>query len=704
MSLQQQRIPRMEDSLPRIFGRYLLVERLSRGGMGEIFLARHGLSGFEKLVVIKKVLPHFAADREFLTRFIDEAQVAVHLQHANVAQVFEVGRSGDEYFLALEYISGSDLRATMAALAARGRAMPVELGLFIAREVANGLAYAHRRTDAGGAPLALVHCDISPPNVMLSFEGEVKIIDFGIARSRRRLTETNPDRGFGKFGYLAPEQLVKGFVVDQRTDVYALGVVLFEMLTGRHMFEIGKHPDYRMLARQVVKGEHPLPSAINPSLAPFDRLVAMALRPNAAERYQTAAEFRDALQRALVAVSPTINPDHLAALLRELLGDDVSRRRKAASLDKTELERWQQQLTSQASSTISFALAAGERAMTTTTFVQSARVAVNGEGPARPSRSAAVTAAPALAAERVIERSPADTTPDAEEHVPTVDQSVRFGQARRTAWSRRRLVVWASVLILAGGFGAGAWYAARHLLGGGRAAQPRQAPATAIAPAAAPATSAAMPAATPAAATGTVPAATPGTAHAAPGVASSTAPGATPLPVPATAASAPGQPAAAGTQPTPSATPIAPGAAAPAHPPQSPSDIQVRELPPDEADAYEPPPRGSKQPPRVRRKPDRRRPRDGASTGAAPSSGAQVESAAPDAAAVQRRFRVASQEYTAFKERYGERLETSWKDLSHLASYAQSTDGLIELDRKIGLFRAEMRAIQQDKDRSIDPF
>src|SRR6266545_3135469 len=160
MSAHPRDIAHMEDSLPRIFGRYLLVERLSRGGMGEIFLARHGLSGFEKLVVIKKVLPHLAADREFLTRFIDEAKVAVNLQHANVAQVYEVGRVNDEYFL--------------------------------------------------------------------SFEGEVKIIDFGIARSRRRMTETNPDRGFGKFGYLAPEQLLKGYVVDHRTDVYALGVVLFE--------------------------------------------------------------------------------------------------------------------------------------------------------------------------------------------------------------------------------------------------------------------------------------------------------------------------------------------------------------------------------------------------------------------------------------------------------------------------------------------
>ncbi len=326
--------------------------------MGEIFLARHGLSGFEKLVVIKKVLPHLAADREFLSRFIDEATVAVHLQHANVAQVFEVGRVEDEYFLALEYVAGNDLRATQNALIESGRAMPVELALLIAREAAAGLAYAHRRTDANGAPLGVVHCDISPPNIVLSFEGEVKIIDFGIARSARRLTETNPERGFGKFGYLAPEQLIKGGVVDPRTDTYALGVVLYEMLTGRRMFEVGDSPDYKALARMVVKGMHPLPSQIEKKLAPYDELIATALKPDPADRFANAADFRDAVQRALVKVNPTINADHLGILVRELFsGTDVDRRRALSEMDKTDLEHWRRELDNQVTSTVSFALA-----------------------------------------------------------------------------------------------------------------------------------------------------------------------------------------------------------------------------------------------------------------------------------------------------------------------------------------------------------
>ncbi|HLU65296.1 MAG TPA: serine/threonine-protein kinase, partial [Kofleriaceae bacterium] len=358
MTLQHKSAARGADSLPRIFGRYLLVERLSQGGMGELFLARHGLSGFEKLVVIKKVLPHLAADEEFLSRFIDEAQVAVQLQHANVAQVFEVGRAQDEYFLSMEYVEGVDLRATLAALTARGRTMPPPLALFVAREAASGLAYAHRRTDPSGAPLAVVHCDISPPNLMLSFDGEVKIIDFGIAKSARRLTETNPHRGFGKFGYLAPEQLLKGAVVDARTDIYALGVVLYEMLTGRRMYEVGDTPDYKALARMVLKGQHPLPSQTDPALAPCDELVATALRPDAAQRYQSAAELRDAIQRVLVALSPITNPDHLAELVRELFRDsDAARRRSLADVDRTDLERWRREIDEQATSTVSFAYA-----------------------------------------------------------------------------------------------------------------------------------------------------------------------------------------------------------------------------------------------------------------------------------------------------------------------------------------------------------
>ncbi len=344
--------------LPQVFGRYLLVDRLSRGGMGEIFLARHGLSGFEKLVVIKKVLPHLAEDEQFISRFIDEAQVAIKLSHANIAQVFEVGRVEREYFLAMEYVEGRDSRRTLSALHERRERLPLDMALFIAREVASGLAYAHRRSDERGDSLDIVHCDISPPNIVLSFEGEIKIIDFGIAKSIMRGTATDPKMGFGKFGYMAPEQLLRGGEVDYRTDIYATGVILYELLTGQRLYAMGETPDYRGLARMVTKGQHPLPSDTDPALAPYDSLVARALRPKPEDRYQSEVEFRDAIQRALVHVNPTMSSDYLGAFIRQLFADEVAeQRRLVAEAEATNLDQWEAQLTTQSATTISYALA-----------------------------------------------------------------------------------------------------------------------------------------------------------------------------------------------------------------------------------------------------------------------------------------------------------------------------------------------------------
>ena len=352
---------RVDPSLPQVFGRYLLVQRLSRGGMGEIFLAKHGLQGFEKLCVIKKVLPNLAEDQQFISRFVDEAQVAIKLQHVNIAQVFEVGRVGDEYFLAIEYVEGRDLRRTLHVLAKRKRRFPPDVALLVGRELANGLAYAHRRTAADGSSLNLVHCDISPPNVLVSFEGETKVIDFGIAKSALRATATDPKMGFGKFGYMAPEQLIRGGVVDHRTDIYAAGVVLFELLTGERLYELGPDgaaPDYRALARAVSRGEHKLPGDVDPLLEPYDPIVARALRPKVEDRYQTAAELRDAIQTALVQINPTISNDQLGAFMRDVFADEMHAHRDMVDrIAHTHLEQFKDLLTTQSVATVSFALA-----------------------------------------------------------------------------------------------------------------------------------------------------------------------------------------------------------------------------------------------------------------------------------------------------------------------------------------------------------
>ncbi len=323
--------------------------------MGELFLARHGLSGFEKLVVVKKVLPQLAADSHFIERFTNDAQVAVQLQHANIAQVFEVGRVGDEYFLAIEYIDGRDLRRTLAGC---DGGLPVELALLIARDVTSGLTYAHRRTNMAGESLKLVHCDVSPPNIMLSFEGETKLIDFGIARTARKPEATDDERGFGKFGYMSPEQLVRGRKVDFRTDIYATGVVLFEMLTGERLYSSGDTPDHREVARMVATGQHALPSHHDPVLAPYDELVGRALAPQPEDRYPTAAAFRDAIQQCLVAVNPAISPDRLGTFMRTRFASELAHRH-STTIDEDLVHQWQEELTER-TDTVLFAFADGQ--------------------------------------------------------------------------------------------------------------------------------------------------------------------------------------------------------------------------------------------------------------------------------------------------------------------------------------------------------
>jgi len=326
--------------------------------MGEIFLAKSGqLTGFEKLCVIKKVLPNLAADSEFIKRFIDEAQVAIKLSHANIAPVFEVGMADGEYFLALEYVEGRDLRRLLTRLGEKRRRLPVDLGLLCVREVASGLAYAHRRTDATGKPLGVVHCDVSPPNVIVSYEGEVKVIDFGIAKSALRLSESNPKVGFGKYGYMAPEQLVRGGTVDKRTDIYAAGVLLYELITGEKMFQFPDGADYRQMARMVAQGQHPRPSERDQDLSDLDDIVLRAVSPEAPKRFANAEELRDALQVALARRSPTLTPDRLGAFVRDLFSDEAEEERKfLLQANQLDLAPFAGEMAGSRTETVTFAL------------------------------------------------------------------------------------------------------------------------------------------------------------------------------------------------------------------------------------------------------------------------------------------------------------------------------------------------------------
>ena len=355
--------PPLRAEFPVAFGRFLLLKRLSRGGMGEIFLAKIGeIAGFEKFVIIKKILPQLAANDDFIVRFIDEAQVAIKLNHVSIAQVFEVGRVDGEYFLAIEYIEGRDLRRLLRRCREMQRRLPVDLCLFIAREMASGLAYAHRRTGPKGQALALVHCDISPPNIMVSYEGEVKVIDFGIARSALRTADSNPNIGFGKFGYMAPEQLLRGGLIDRRTDIYAAGVVLYELLTGERLYQFPEGTDYRQMARVVCQGQFQLPSARDPSIdSDIDAIVSKALATRAEDRYQIAEEFRDALAAKLAYLAPTMSADTLAATMDELfVGERQREQDELGQLRAVDASAFKEEMVGSVGHTVTFARAMEE--------------------------------------------------------------------------------------------------------------------------------------------------------------------------------------------------------------------------------------------------------------------------------------------------------------------------------------------------------
>ncbi|HEY4222062.1 MAG TPA: serine/threonine-protein kinase, partial [Myxococcota bacterium] len=215
----------------------LLGARIGRGGMAEVFAARlTGVAGFQKDVAVKRVLPRYAKDPEFLGRFLDEARLAARLTHPNIVQIFELGQDAGDHYIVMEAVRGVTLRATMNALADRSEKMPVAIAVYIAQSLCAGLSYAHELTGSDGKPLGIVHRDISPQNVLLGFQGGVKLIDFGIARAKDIPALTQAGRVFGKPHFMAPEQVLAR-PVDHRADVFALGVVLYELLSSARPFD-----------------------------------------------------------------------------------------------------------------------------------------------------------------------------------------------------------------------------------------------------------------------------------------------------------------------------------------------------------------------------------------------------------------------------------------------------------------------------------
>ncbi len=309
-------------------GRYQLLSRLAIGGMAEVYLARQGeLSGFKTLVVVKKVLPHLAMKPDFIAMFLDEARIASMLDHPNVVRITEVGRTETEYFLAMELVQGKPLAAILQQSEKARTPLPHNLAALIVANAAAGLHHAHQLTDASGALLGLVHRDVSPQNIMVSFEGSVKVIDFGIARALGRLGDTNSGSLKGKLGYMAPEQ-GRGEPVDARADIFSLGVVLWECVAGRRLFL--RENDLATLRAVITE---PIPSAsrfaeVDPAL---DAIVRRSVARNVKERFQTAEEMRVALERWVFSSGGASTHD-LAALMKSWFPSDHLQWQRAARL------------------------------------------------------------------------------------------------------------------------------------------------------------------------------------------------------------------------------------------------------------------------------------------------------------------------------------------------------------------------------------
>src|SRR5436190_20143835 len=311
---------------PIPFGKYFLLDRINVGGMAEVFRAKaFGVEGFERVVAVKRILPTIAEDTDFITMFIDEAKIAVQLNHANIAQIFDLGKVGDSYFIALEYVHGKDLRSLFDLTRSQGEPMPVAVACYVIMKVCEGLDYAHNKRDATGQDLHLVHRDVSPQNIIISYEGEVKLIDFGIAKAVGKGSKTQAGILKGKFGYMSPEQ-VRGLPLDRRSDVFSVGIVLYELLTGERLF-VGES-DFSTLEK-VRNVEILPPSAYNRKIPEdLERIVLKALSKDVEDRYQSAIDLHDDLQAFMYTAGEFYSRKELAAWMKRHFSDEIAGERQ----------------------------------------------------------------------------------------------------------------------------------------------------------------------------------------------------------------------------------------------------------------------------------------------------------------------------------------------------------------------------------------
>src|SRR5688572_22996457 len=294
--------------------------------MAEVFQAKSfGVEGFEKIIAIKRILPSMAEDAEFIQMFIDEAKIAGQLSHANICQIFELGKIQDSHFIAMEFVWGKDLLQIQNRFRKLRGQMPMAMAAFVAAKVCEGLDYAHRRKDTRGRPLNSIHRDVSPQNILVSYEGEIKVIDFGIAKAASRSSKTQAGVLKGKFGYMSPEQ-VRGLPLDRPSDLFAIGTILYETMTGERLF-LGES-DFSTLEKVRNVDVQP-PSALNKSVPPqLEKIVMKALARNVEDRYQWAKEMEDDLQAFLMSQEPVYTAKNLSQWMKEAFQGELDRERQ----------------------------------------------------------------------------------------------------------------------------------------------------------------------------------------------------------------------------------------------------------------------------------------------------------------------------------------------------------------------------------------
>jgi len=299
--------------------RYRVIDRLAAGGMAEVYRAESaGLEGFKKKVAIKRVLPHLSEKKKFIKMFLDEARLGAYLSHSNCVQVFDVGVGDNTYFIVMEYVDGADLKAVIEWVRKQGRSFPPAFAVYITTKICEGLAYAHELVDESGRPLEIVHRDLSPPNVLITKHGEIKIVDFGLAKASNQLEKSEPGIIKGKFSYLSPEAAM-GKEVDLRTDVFAAGIILWEMLSGRKLFQ--GDSDFETV-KLVQKAEIPSISKINPGVdAKLESLINKCLTRDPNNRYRSAREFGQALTQWLFSSNNYVTAFEIAELVQSVIRD-----------------------------------------------------------------------------------------------------------------------------------------------------------------------------------------------------------------------------------------------------------------------------------------------------------------------------------------------------------------------------------------------